>query len=108
MLHNNPVSGVPITFTAPGSGASGTFSNGTATITLATASNGLAAASFTANGVTGSYTVTASASGLTAANFSLTNNPLPPAKITATAGNSQSATINTAFGGAASHGSGCE
>src|ERR1700753_3101046 len=33
---NNPVSGVNVTFTAPGAGASGTFSNATATITVAT------------------------------------------------------------------------
>ena len=32
----NPVSGVNVTFTAPGSGASGLFSNSTTTITVAT------------------------------------------------------------------------
>jgi hypothetical protein len=99
---NNPLSGVQVTFTAPSSGPSGTFSNGTATITLPTASNGVAAASFTANGVTGgAYIVTASASGLTGSvSFILTNNGLPPATITPTAGTPQSATINTTFGNA--------
>ncbi|HEX8837415.1 MAG TPA: Ig-like domain-containing protein [Candidatus Acidoferrum sp.] len=93
----NGVTGVTVTFTAPGSGASGTFAGGVNTAT--TNASGIAtAAVFTANGVTGSYTVTASASGVgTSANFSLTNVSAPPASITATAGTPQSATVNTAF-----------
>ncbi len=69
---NNPVSGATVTFTAPGSGASGTF-NGSSTVT--TNSSGVATApTFTANSVAGSYTVTASVSGITTpASFSLTN-----------------------------------
>jgi hypothetical protein len=71
---NNPVSGVNVTFTAPGSGASGVFSNSTTTITVATNASGVAAAPFTANGTTGGpYTVTAAATALTTVNFSLTN-----------------------------------
>ena len=77
--YSNPVSGVSVTFTAPGSGASGTFANGTATDTEATNSSGVAASStFTANATAGGpYTVTATATGVaTAANFSLTNIPM--------------------------------
>ena len=71
---SNPLSGVNVTFTAPGSGASGTFSNSSTTITVATNASGVASAPFTANGTAGGpYTVTAAASALTTVNFSLTN-----------------------------------
>jgi hypothetical protein len=71
----SPVPGVSVTFTAPASGASGTFANGTATYTTTTNTSGVATATtFTANGTVGSYTVTAAASGVTTvASFSLTN-----------------------------------
>ncbi|OLC92743.1 MAG: hypothetical protein AUH86_18145 [Acidobacteria bacterium 13_1_40CM_4_58_4] len=94
----NPVSGVLVTFTAPTSGASGTFAGGVNTAT--TNVSGVATAPvFTANSTAGGpYTVTASASGVaTPANFSLTNLGNPPANVVATAGTPQSATINTAF-----------
>ncbi len=67
---------MPVTFTAPSSGASGTF-GGSATATVATNAAGLATApAFTANGQAGSYTVTATAAGVgTSAIFSLTNTP---------------------------------
>lgn len=94
---NNPVSGVIVTFTAPGSGASGSFAGGVNTAT--TNASGMAtSAVFTASTVAGSYTVTASVSGVgTPANFSLTNLTGAASSITATAGTPQSATINTAF-----------
>lgn len=68
-----PTSGVVVTFTAPATGASGTFAGGTNTAT--TDSNGLAtSAAFTANGTAGTYTVAATVSGVsTPANFTLTN-----------------------------------
>jgi hypothetical protein len=95
---SNPVAGVNVTFTAPGSGASGVFSNSTATITVATNASGVAAAPFTANAIAGGpYTVTAAASGLTTVNFSLTNTAASAASVTATGGTPQSAVINTAF-----------
>ena len=99
---SNPVSGVNVTFTAPGSGASGVFSNATATITVATNASGIASAPFTSNATAGGpYTVTAAATGLTTVNFSLTNLTAAPATITANAGTTpQSATINTAFANA--------
>ena len=93
----SPTSGVSVTFTAPSSGASGTFANGTATETDTTDINGLATSSqFTANTTTGAYTVAATASGLPTVNFSLTNTAVP-ASITATSGTPQSAFVLTAF-----------
>ena len=70
---NNPVAGVTVTFTAPGSGTSGTFAGGVNT--AVTDANGIAtSAAFTANNATGSYTVVASASGANGtATFALTN-----------------------------------
>jgi hypothetical protein len=99
---SNPISGVNVTFTAPGSGASGKFSNNTATITVATNASGVASAPFTANGTAGGpYTVTAAATGLTTVNFSLTNTAGAAASMTANAGTTpQAATINTAFANA--------
>src|SRR6202034_3663455 len=96
---SNPVSGVNVTFTAPASGASGTFSNSTATISVMTNASGVASAPFTANATTGGpYTVTAAATGLTTVNFSLTNTVGAPSSMTANAGTTpQSAAINTAF-----------
>ena len=67
-----PVNGGAVTFTAPSTGASASFSTNPVTI-----SGGSASASATANGtVGGPYTVTASASGASSGvNFSLTNTP---------------------------------
>ena len=56
----NPLSGILVTFTAPGSGASGTFSNGDRTISVYS-SGGIATTSFKANSIPGTYTVNASA-----------------------------------------------
>jgi len=94
----NPVPGVSVKFTAPASGASGKFSNGTSTITIATNASGVASAPFTANTAASLlYTVTAAASGLTTVNFSLTNIG-PAATMTAGAGSTpQAAPVNTAF-----------
>jgi len=73
--NGSAASGVTVTFTAPSSGASGTFANGKATETDTTNSSGVATSSaFTANATAGSYTVTASATGATSsASFGLTN-----------------------------------
>ena len=69
----NRISGVPVTFTAPASGPSGTFSDtGTNTTSVDTAAGGVATSSiFTANDQAGAYTVSASAPGLGSVNFSL-------------------------------------
>ncbi len=72
----SPVSNTLVAFSAPGSGASGTFTDsGTFTTTAVTTESGIAtAATFTANGVEASYTVTAMASGIvTPATFLLSN-----------------------------------
>ena len=72
----NPVSGVAVTFSAPASVASGTFSNGTTTETDVTGANGMATSTlFSANSTPGGpYTVTAAVGGVaTLADFSLTN-----------------------------------
>ncbi|MGD0548680.1 MAG: Ig-like domain repeat protein [Terracidiphilus sp.] len=73
----NPVQGATVTFTAPASGASGTFSTGNNIITVQTNGSGVAGSTtFTANSTPGSYSVTAQAGGLgTQVSFSLTNNP---------------------------------
>ena len=73
--NGTPASAVSVTFTAPATGASGTFANGTATETDTTNSSGVATSSvFTASTTAGAYAVTASATGATAsASFSLTN-----------------------------------
>jgi hypothetical protein len=71
------VSGEQVTFTAPSSGASGTFANGTPADVEVTDSNGLATSSaFTANTTGGSYRVTAAVAGAPEpATFGLTNVP---------------------------------
>jgi hypothetical protein len=92
-----PTAGVTVTFTAPSSGAGGTFAGGTNTAT--TDANGVATSGiFTANSTAGAYTVTATAPGASApASFSLTNTAVSVETITATSGSGQSATISTAF-----------
>lgn len=90
---SNPVSGVTVSFSAPGSGARATLSAATAV----TGSDGKAQITATANGTSGSYAVTASVSGVaTPATFALTNIGVP-ASVTVAAGGSQSATVGTAF-----------
>jgi hypothetical protein len=87
-----------VTFTAPSSGASGTFAGGVNTATT-DASGKATSAIFTANSTTGGpYTVTASVSGVSApANFSLTNASGTPASITATSGSTQTTAVATPF-----------
>jgi hypothetical protein len=79
----NPVSGVTVTFAAPATGPSGSFSGSTSVVTNAA---GVATApAFTANSVAGSYAVTASTGNLTAS-FMLTNLPGNSAAIVLPAG----------------------
>ena len=74
----SPQIGVSVTFTAPGSGASGTFTGGSTTAVVSTNSSGVATApTFTANSIGGTYNVIASiGTGLPTATFALTNNKL--------------------------------
>jgi hypothetical protein len=78
---------VSVTFTAPGTGASGTFAGGGTTATVQTNATGIATAPvFTANGIAGSYTVTGTIAGVTnPATFSLTNTALGALTITTSA-----------------------
>lgn len=72
-MGGNPAPGVQVSFNAPASGASGTFTGGN---TATTNSSGVATSGvLTANGTTGNFTVGTSISGSTAtvASFSLTN-----------------------------------
>ncbi len=74
-LAGNPAGGVMVMFTAPLSGASGTF-GGETSITATTDSQGHAAAVITANNIAGSYAIVAATAGITgSATFSLTNLP---------------------------------
>src|SRR5207244_333824 len=99
---SNPVSGVNVTFTAPGSGAYGAVSNSTAKIIVATHASSVASAPFTANATAGGpYTVTAAATELTTLNFSLPNTArATPSPYTTLFRSPQSATISTAFANA--------
>lgn len=98
--NGNVVVGAQVTFTAPSTGASGAFANGTASVTVTTNSVGIAiATTFTANGTAGSYAVNATVAGVaTPAVFNLANIVAgPPASIAATAGTPQSTAVNTVF-----------
>jgi subtilase family serine protease len=92
----NPISNLTVTFTAPLTGASGTFAGGVNT--AVTNQSGIATSTtFTANSVAGSYTVQATSPSITGnANFSLTNTPGSPATITAVTF-PQSALVNDSF-----------
>ena len=91
----NPVAGVPVTFTAPASGASATFPGGASTVTVNTDASGVATTPpVTAGTITGTYAVTASA-GTPSATFSLTNSDpmiVTAGDIACTAGKAPTAT----------------
>jgi len=94
--YGNPLSGVTVTFAAPGSGASGTFAG--SVNTAATNASGIATSpTFTANTTAGSYNVSASASGTGSVNFAESNTPGPATAIAVSSGSGQSATVHTAF-----------
>jgi hypothetical protein len=91
--------GVPVTFSAPSSGASGVFSSsGSNTVTVGSdASGSVAAPAFTANDTQGSYTLTAS-SQYGSVSFSLTNTAAGiPARITAIPLKSRSARVTARY-----------
>jgi hypothetical protein len=94
----NPILGVPVTFSAPSFGPSGTFSNGASSITVFTNNSGVATASLTANAYSGVYRVTAAYQSLSAA-YSLTNNATAAGSYTAS-GTPQSEPINSLFASA--------
>jgi hypothetical protein len=91
--------GVPVTFSAPASGASGVFStSGSNTATVgADASGTIAAPAFTANDTQGSYTLTAG-SRYGSVSFSLTNTAAGmPARIVAIPPKSRSARVTARY-----------
>jgi hypothetical protein len=99
--------GVVVTFTAPSSGAGGTFANGQTFITTTTNASGVATTSgstFTANGTAGTYNViAASPSTESTATFNCANTGLPdPALATISGGSPQSTTEGTQFNSALS------
>jgi len=95
----NPVNGADITFTAPTTGASGTFPGGVLSAVATTDESGIGTApDFTANSTAGTFTVTAKASGLAGdALFFLTNTAGPAASIASNGGIGQSTVVNTPF-----------
>ena len=98
--NGDPVSGVTVTFTAPGGGLpSGTFTSGGTSTQATTNEDGIAIAlPFTANLSAGTYNVYANVSGLsTSAVFSLTNLPSTPSSMSVVSGNSQSAIVTQSF-----------
>jgi hypothetical protein len=93
---NNPLAGLSVNFTAPGSGASGAFPGPLPMVSATTDALGNATAPvLTANTKAGGFTLTAGVAALSA-NFSLTNNPGAPL-MTITAGNNQSVAVGSAF-----------
>ena len=95
----NPVPYVTVTWTAPVTGPSGTFSGGGTTATSLTSASGIAVAPvFTANCIAGSYVVNATVAGVaTPAVFHLTNLPGAPSSILVIAGTPQATVVNTLF-----------
>jgi len=81
--NGNSLGGVPVTFTAPGSGASGTFPAGGNSVTVTTNGSGVASTTITANGTAGAFSVNATVAGLpnSTATFTLTNTASQPASI---------------------------
>jgi hypothetical protein len=93
------VTGTPITFTAPASGASATFAaSGSNTLTVGSDASGSASVQMlTANDTQGAYTVTATSPD-GSVSFSLTNTAAGiPATITALSPASQHATVETRY-----------
>jgi len=93
---------IPVTFAAPGSGASGTFSNGQNTIVVNSNANGVASALLTANQTAGQFAVTGTLNvpfaGPTAVgNWTVTSTSDVPTSLTVVAGSPQSEPVNTQF-----------
>jgi hypothetical protein len=96
----NPVQFATVVFSAPTSGASGTFADtGTNTTTATSDANGVATSpAFTANAVAGPNNVTAVVAGVaTPATFNLINLAGPAVMIRATSGTPQRTVIGTPF-----------
>ena len=93
------VAGVPVTFSAPATGASGTFaSSGSSSVTVGSDASGTASgAMFSANGITGSYTIVAS-SAYGSVSFAMTNTAAGmPATLRVVGQASQAAPVSTRY-----------
>ncbi len=93
------LAGVPVTFSAPSSGASGEFAaSGSNTLTVGTDASGMAAAAmYGANGIAGSYTIIASSAD-GSVSFALTNTAAGiPAAMRVAGRATQSATVSTRY-----------
>ncbi|HMC72382.1 MAG TPA: hypothetical protein VKJ07_24725, partial [Mycobacteriales bacterium] len=97
----NPIPGVTVTYTAPGSGASSTLSNGAssgATVTTTTDAAGMSSVTATANATVGAFTVNATVSGVaTPAPFRLQNVTTGPAAVYVVSGNPQTTPTTSPF-----------
>jgi uncharacterized protein (TIGR03437 family) len=91
--YGNPVPGVTLTFSAPGSGQSAQLSN----TTVVTDSSGAASVTAVANSIAGSYAVAVSATDGVSATFSVTNVPGPPATVASVSNNLQNVTVGSPF-----------
>lgn len=90
----DPIPGVTVTFAAPTSGASASFTPNPAT----TDANGVAHVTTTANTIAGTYQVTATVSGIaTPISFTLVNQPGAPASAGDVGGSGQGAVAGTPF-----------
>ena len=89
--YGNPVSGVTVTYAAPGSSPSATLSATTGT----TDANGATSVVATADTTAGVYVVTATLPNGTEVNFTLTNDSTPPNTITVSSGSPASVVVGT-------------
>ena len=90
----NPVSNSTVTFSVPGTDASGVFVTNTANTDV----NGKATIAIKANPKAGAFTTSGSVNGVTStADFNLTNLADVASQITTTAGSGQSTVVNTDF-----------
>ena len=76
-LYGNPVGGATVTFSTPGSGASGVL----AVASVTTNASGSASTGITANGTAGNYNVQATVSSATSVSFTFTNMAAPTAMV---------------------------
>lgn len=96
----NPISNSVVTFTAPDSGASGTFAGNSNVYSGATDAQGVITAPlFKANSIVGSYDITATSDNVSnmTAYFRLSNEPGPPAAINISSGNHQAVLANAKY-----------
>jgi uncharacterized protein (TIGR03437 family) len=91
--YGNPVAGVAVTYSAPGSGPSALLSAGS----NVTNAQGQTSVTAIANAVAGTYAVTASVVGVGSATFNLTNTSGPTESIKIVSGNHQTMTVGGVF-----------